>query len=261
MKPSVPPPAPAQDTRSPAPPGPPSAAQLAAELGSLLPAAEAVAPESFELVDAVRDLVEAVVLNGADPEELAEVTRMVRQASARLGRDRRADAVWLVRHRDGRVEHLTQAGSGRLNPQAPPLVFERLPVPPAGGSTDPAAPLEIVARCRLTAAHGGGPGRVHGSVVAGMLDEVLGVAATAAGASGLTVALEVRFRRATPYGVPLEIVGRFTGSEGRKSFAAGEVRADGIVTAEAKAVFVAAPEPLRAPDASPGHPHTRREAP
>ena len=246
---------------SSAPPGPPSAAQLAAELGSLLPRAEAVAPESFELVDAVRDLVEAVVLTGAGPDELAEATRAVRQLSARLAVDRREDAVWLVRHRDGRVEHLTQAGSGRLNPQAPPLTFERLPVPPTGASTERPAPLGIVARCRLSAAHGGGPGRVHGSVVAGMLDEVLGVAATAAGASGLTVALEVRFHRATPYGVPLEIVGRFTGSEGRKSFASGEVRAEGVVTAEAKAVFVAAPHPTRAPDAAPTHSRSCRETP
>jgi len=244
---------PAGDVDSPTPPGPPSAAQLAAQLGSLLPPAETVARESFELAEAVRDLVEAVVLTRSDPGDLAEATRAVRRLSARLGRDRREEAVWLVRHRDGRIEHLTQAGSGRLNPQAPPMDFERLPVPRADRSSDAPEPLEVVAHCRLSAAHGGGPGRVHGSVVAGMLDEVLGVAATAAGATGLTVALEVRFRRATPYGVPLEIIGRFTGSEGRKSFGSGEVRADGVLTAEAKAVFVAPTDPIRKPGGPPPH--------
>lgn len=218
-----------------------SAAQLAEELGGLLPGAEEVPAEAFELVEAVRELVEATVTTAADPAERAAAAASVRALAAGLCARSRPDPVWLVRHRDGRVEHLTQTGSGRLNPRAPRLEFVGLRPPPPAGVV--AVPLEVRARCELGAAHGGGPGRAHGSVVAGLLDEVLGVAAVAAGAPGLTVALEVRFRAATPYGVPLVVTGRLTRHEGRKSYAAGEVRAGDVVTAEATAVFVAPARP------------------
>jgi predicted thioesterase len=54
----------------------------------------------------------------------------------------------------------------------------------------------------------------------------------------MTVSLTVSILRATPLGVPVEIVGRYTGHEGRKSFASREVVVDGNVTAKATAVFV-----------------------
>jgi acyl-coenzyme A thioesterase PaaI-like protein len=79
---------------------------------------------------------------------------------------------------------------------------------------------------------------VYGGIVALALDEVLGVAAHAGGASGMTVSLTVSLRAATPLDVPVEIVGRYTHSVGRKSFASGEVVVDGSVSAEATAIYV-----------------------
>jgi hypothetical protein len=38
--------------------------------------------------------------------------------------------------------------------------------------------------------------------------------------------------------VPVDIVARYTGREGRKSFTSGEVLVDGKVTVEATAIFV-----------------------
>jgi hypothetical protein len=105
--------------------------------------------------------------------------RSTPSSAARLA-EQRDDALFLVRHADRRVESLTQVGSGRLNPQAAPLEFDELP-----------AEGDVVARCTLTAAHGGSPAQAHGSIVATLLDEVLGHAVTAAGASGLTVSLQV----------------------------------------------------------------------
>jgi predicted thioesterase len=70
------------------------------------------------------------------------------------------------------------------------------------------------------------------------LDEVLGVAALVSGATGMTVALSVSLKAGTPFGVPVDIVARYTGSEGRKSFTSGEVLVDGKVTVEATAIFV-----------------------
>lgn len=211
-------------------PTPISAARLAEQLGDELPTVDTIPPESFELVARVRELVEAVVLTDVAPAVRSAAAAEITAIAERLRAEQRERALYLVRHADGRIESLTQAGSGRLNPQAPPLEFVEF--------GDPGNLGEVVARCMLTAAHGGSPSRAHGSVVATLLDEVLGRAVTDAGASGLTVSLTVSYRAATPYGIPLEIRGRLTGREGRKSYAAGEVYADGVVTAVAEAVYV-----------------------
>ena len=63
---------------------------------------------------------------------------------------------YLVRHADGRVESLNQAGSGRLNPQAPPIEWIHRPKEPPPGSTP--TPVEVHARCTFGPQHGGSPG-------------------------------------------------------------------------------------------------------
>jgi acyl-coenzyme A thioesterase PaaI-like protein len=216
----------------------PSAATLAAMLGADMPTAADIAPEAYELAERIRDLVEAAVLTDVDAAtradaaaRVAEITEALR--AAQRPKDR---VVMLVRHDNGRFEHLTQAGSGRLNPQAARMEFIDLPVPPPPGSEP--RPVEIRGTVTLTASHGGPPGRVHGGVVATVLDQLLGVAASVSGQAGFTAGLDLRFRRATPYDVPLELSARFEKREGRKTFVTGEIRADGVVTAEATAVFV-----------------------
>ena len=191
---------------------PKSAARLAELLGDELPLIDTVPNEAYELVASARELVEAIVMTDVDAR-------------------RREEALYLVRHADGRVESLVQAGAGRLNPQAPPIEWVVLPAPPQPGSEP--RPVEVRARCTFTAAHSGSPSRVHGGVVAAALDEVVGVAAAAAGASGMTVALNVSLEAGTPFGVPVDIVGRYVRSEGRKRYASGEVLVDDAVTARA----------------------------
>ena len=214
---------------------PVSAAKLAEMLGDLA-GPESVPAAAFDLTARVRELVESVVLTDVDAETLAEVADEVSAITGRLSARRRQPAIRLIRHPDGRLENLTQAGSGRLNPQAPPIELLDLPPgPPPGGEPHP---VEIRARCTLSAAHGGSPERVHGGVVALVLDQVLGIAAHVAGASGLTTSLTVDFRRATPYGVPLEITARCTEFGGGHSRATGELRHGDVVTATATAAFV-----------------------
>lgn len=213
-----------------------SAARLAEELGSSLPSADSIPESAFTLVRNVRDLVEAVVMNDVDDAELAAAAESVAAVSARLRSRRRPEALLLVRHPDGRVESMVQAGSGRLNPQAPPVEWMVRPTEPPPGS-DP-VPTEVVARCTFTAAHAGSPGRVYGGVLALVLDEVLGVAVHAAGASGMTVSMTITLKGATPLDRPVSISGRYTGRDGRKSYATGEVTVDGSPTAEASAIYV-----------------------
>jgi len=215
---------------------PVSAARVAELLGDSLPDPADIPASAFELVAATRDLVEAVLMTDVDGATRAAVATEVGAAADRLRAQRRSDALYMVRHADGRVESLNQAGAGRLNPQAPPIEWIHRPQEPPPGSTP--RPVEVRARCTFGPQHGGSPGRVYGGVLGCALDEVLGVAVLVSGATGMTVALTVSLRGATPFGVPVDIVGRYTGSEGRKSFASGEVVVDGKATVEATAIFV-----------------------
>ena len=214
-----------------------SAARLAAQMGSRLPAAEDVPPEAFALTERVRQLVEAVVLTDVPPDELAAAGDRIEAITEMLRSRQRPDHFHLVRHPDGRVESLRQAGSGRLNPQAVPVEWLHRPTEPPPGT--PPSSVEVLARCRFTAAHGGSPGRTYGGVVALVLDEVTGVALRAAGATGLTVALNVSLRGAVPLGVPVDIAARYTGGEGRKSFGTAAMTVGGTVVAEAEVLWVA----------------------
>jgi acyl-coenzyme A thioesterase PaaI-like protein len=215
---------------------PVSAARVAELLGDALPDPAQIPAEAFDLVAVTRALVEAVVMTDVDAGTRAEAAAELRRLAEVLGAARRADQLFLARHADGRVESLTQAGSGRLNPQAPPIEWIERPKEPPPGS--PPTPVEVRARCTFGPQHAGSPGRVYGGVLACALDEVLGIAVLVSGATGMTVALTTSLTGGTPYGVPVDIVGRYTGSEGRKSFASGEVVVDGQVTAEATAIFV-----------------------
>ena len=217
-------------------PEPVSAARLAELLGDRLPSAGGLPPEAFELVRQARSLIDAVVMTDLAPERRAAAAQALEKITAELREQQRPDALMLVRHEDGRIESLLQAGSGRLNPQAPPLEWIARPTEPPTGSTPQA--VEIVARCTFGPAYGGSPGRVYGGVLALVLDEALGVAVRAAGATGMTVGLNITLKGATPLGVPVDITARYTGHEGRKSYASGEIRAAGTVTTQATAVFV-----------------------
>ena len=221
---------------TPDPPRPMSAARMAEQLGSRLPQLSSVPKEAFELVARTRELVEAVVLTDVDASVRAEAARVIAATTDALTARRRSEPLFLVRRAQRGVESLLQAGSGRLNPQAPPVEWLERPVEPEPG-TGP-VPCQVRARCVFTASHAGSPSRVHGGVLALVLDEVLGTAVTSAGVSGMTVSMTISLRAGTPFGVPVEIAARLTGRDGRKSYASGEISVDGAITAEAEAVYV-----------------------
>jgi hypothetical protein len=215
---------------------PVSAARLAEQLGDRLPDAASIPASAHDLVDRTRELVEAVVLTDVDEGARAEAANAIASITGALRSRQRPDPLLLVRHEDGRVESLLNAGSGRLNPQAPPIEWIERPTEPGPGEQPRL--VTVRARCTYTAAHAGSPSRVYGGVLALSLDEVLGIAVNASGVSGMTVSLTVALKGGTPFGVPVDIVARCTGFEGRKSFATGEVVVDGTVTAEASAIYV-----------------------
>ncbi len=206
--------------------------------------ANQVPAEAFALVEAVRDLVEATLMTDVSPDVRAAVTTEVEMLTRRLAAAERADPVWLVQHNPEHFEHLTQAGSGRLNPQAARLQWLTPDDEVSYFAVAHPGTGEVRARCTLTRQHVGPPGRVHGGVVATVLDHVVGFATAAVDKSGMTAGLDIRYKGATPYGVPLIVTARYTHSEGRKHFATGEIRAEGVITASALGVFIN--HPLRA---------------
>ncbi|MBZ5587552.1 MAG: PaaI family thioesterase [Acidobacteriia bacterium] len=96
--------------------------------------------------------------------------------------------------------------------------------------------------------YNGYPGIVHGGVVSALLDETAGRALMVDGDFDrlwVTVKLEVAFRRPTPTGVPLTVVGWVERDNARRSQTAAEIRlADGTVTASCRALIARPPEKL-----------------
>jgi acyl-coenzyme A thioesterase PaaI-like protein len=100
-------------------------------------------------------------------------------------------------------------------------------------------PDEMCGRFTPDGRYQGYPGRVHGGVVASVLDETLGRAVALHGAWAFTARLEVRYRRPVPVGAALEVRARQVRDRGRFVEARGEARLPGgEVVAEATGLFL-----------------------
>ena len=92
----------------------------------------------------------------------------------------------------------------------------------------------------LDEAYQGPPGCVHGGYLAAMFDNLLGVLPyRLTGRKGaFTGRLTVRYRALTPLNAELVLTGSLTSVRSRRVTAAGQCHADGLLTAEAEALFV-----------------------
>lgn len=116
--------------------------------------------------------------------------------------------------------------SGMLNPIAPPV---RLTV----GEDNSASTTTT-----LGLAYQGPPGRVHGGLVATLLDHVMGYAAGTVDQWIFTRSLTVDYDHAVPLFEELEIVARVEQVEGRKIWVVGEIRVAGSVVARARGLWL-----------------------
>lgn len=97
---------------------------------------------------------------------------------------------------------------------------------------------EAHGRVTLGPAYEGPPGRVHGGALAAIFDEIMGALLPAIGVMAFTGRLSVRYKRATPLGVPIELRSWLASREGRRLHLEAEAAADGVVFATAESVFV-----------------------
>jgi hypothetical protein len=121
---------------------------------------------------------------------------------------------------------------------------ERSPV--SGESNPVAAPLRLwrdgdITRGRATygPAYEGPPGYLHGGMVAGAFDELLGVAQMASGRAGFTGTLTIKMRAPTPLNQPIEYEAGVDRVSGRKIHTAGRSTCGGKTVGEAEGLFIA----------------------
>lgn len=130
---------------------------------------------------------------------------------------------------------------GTDNALAPPMRTRRVDEP-AGSFVE--------GRVRLGRAYEGPPNGVHGGVVAGLFDDMLGSAQRLSGTRGVTGRLVVRYRALTPIETDLVLRAEAGEPNGRRVVCTATCHAGGTLTAEAEALFVAVDFDRPAPDSS-----------
>jgi uncharacterized protein (TIGR00369 family) len=109
---------------------------------------------------------------------------------------------------------------------------------------------EIRARVTIAPEFNGYPGVAHGGILAALLDETAGRTILLDGdfdALMVTAKLEVMYRRPTPTGVPLLLVGRLVRRGEARAETQAEIRlADGTVSARATVILARPPTAITA---------------
>ncbi len=189
-----------------------------------------------ELGDALRELVGTSVVTTVPAGELRAVAAQARAATERLARATRPVT--------------------RLPVLDDPVVFRRVYNPVSGVGSALAPPVRIrrveggvVGEALLGPAYEGPPGYVHGGISSLLMDQLLGSAAIAAGLWGMTVRLELDYRRPVPLSTPLALRAQVTEAAGRKCVVTGTIAtaaAPDRTLVEARGVFVMPREEVRA---------------
>ena len=178
------------------------------------------------LADSIRALADASVRTTVDPAVVDEVRAEVEKLTARLTESQIEGSFGVSVSTGGTVRGYGNAVVGLRNPVAVPLHIGRSDEGRAWASF------------RLGAVYEGPPGMVHGGVSALLLDQLLGEAAAAGGAPGMTGTLTLRYRRPTPLG---EVSGEawIERVDGIKTIVRGELRnAEGETSVEAEGIFI-----------------------
>lgn len=197
-----------------------------------------------ELNTALRELIREVTTTSTDPEPIAEATELIARASALLA--------------TGPHERLYFAGHG-TNDRPTTTFFDY------SGFVGPLNPLSppisvafddgvVTARVTYARQYEGPPGCVHGGLIAGAFDEVLGFAQVTSGTPGMTGRLEISYRSPTPLFEEVVYRGWLESVSGRKVLAKGTLHHGETLCAEATGLFISFPVGRNLPDGTPPPP-------
>lgn len=188
----------------------------------------------FAAAAALRELVNVFTDREIDDELLDEITETATKLAAAVGTappwDRQAAlerGLSAPRSLEGRrTQFPHRALYGPANPTAIPTEFKF-------------GDAEVTAQITLEAVHGGAPGRGHGGVLSGLLDEIMGAVPSSVGAMGATARLTVNYRAPIPLGEPLRFRAWLHERDGRKIIVHADVRRGDDLIADADALFIA----------------------
>ncbi len=179
------------------------------------------------LADAVRRLVRLCVASDAPPEvrdaAVAELESVAERLEAHALRPDKMPS--LPDMHDLQAAFHSDPVVGAKNPIAPPVEIW-------------VEGREVHGRVTFQRQYEGPPGYVHGAIVAAVFDLFLGAANLAAGNTGMTGTLTIRYLRPTPLYQEILIEASQIAVEGRKTFVGGRFLHGAQVTAEAEGVFV-----------------------
>ncbi|HNM96658.1 MAG TPA: PaaI family thioesterase [Marmoricola sp.] len=179
------------------------------------------------LADSVRRLADASLRTTIDPDRVVRLQAIIDEVTDELAADQIPGSFGVALTASGEVRGDGNAVVGLRNPIAVPLHVQR---DPSRG--------RVEAQFHLGALYEGPPTCVHGGVVALILDQLSGEAASAGGAPGMTGTLTVRYRQPTPLG-DCSASAWVDRIEGVKTIVHGEFRrADGGITASCEGIFV-----------------------
>lgn len=128
---------------------------------------------------------------------------------------------------------------GPLNPMAPPVELEIVDADPWN---------EIHGEHRFDPITNGPPDGVHGGVIAGVFDELLGSVCVLNDVAGFTGTLTIRYRSLTPLEAPISMRGWIERVDGRKTLARGTFHHGETLCAEAEGIFIGVDGSLPGPD-------------
>lgn len=179
------------------------------------------------LTDALRRLNEVSLRTTVDAAAITAATHEVEAITARLETEMIPANFGVVVTTSGHVRGYGNSVVGLRNPIAPPLKIVQDRV--KGGASS---------EFFLNALYEGPPGKVHGGVLALVLDQIFGEAAAAGGTPGMTGTLTLRYRKPTALGA-CSATAWVDSSAGIKTIVKGELRdAEGEVTVEAEGLFI-----------------------
>lgn len=179
------------------------------------------------LADAIRRLIEHAVVSDVPDDDVAEVAEQLEAIDERLQAYPRSRF---------RPREMPDFDDLQATFRGDPILGEHNPLaPPVWVTKDGQA---IHGRVTLGPAYEGPPGFVHGAIIAGIFDMLLGMANIASGSPGMTGTLKVKYLKPTPLHTELTFEAKTSRVDGRKTHTAGTLRIGDDLYAEAEAVFV-----------------------